>query len=53
LHKLNRTGNVAVIGEEAFTQGSWDDAFNSGDFIARYQLSIGRLPKSRTRREDL
>jgi Flp pilus assembly pilin Flp len=25
-----RTGNVAVIGEEAFTQVSWDDAFTSG-----------------------
>jgi hypothetical protein len=26
-----RTGNVAVIGEEAFTQVSWDDAFTSGN----------------------
>ena len=28
-----RAGNVAVIGEEAFTQVSWDDAFTSGNAI--------------------
>ena len=28
-----RTGNVAVIGEEAFTQVSWDDAFTSSAIL--------------------
>jgi hypothetical protein len=39
--KSRPAGNVAVIGEEAFTQDSWDDAFNSGEFIPRSSFLPG------------
>jgi hypothetical protein len=40
-----------VIGEEAFTQVSWDDAFTSGS-NAPIQISIGCEPKSITKEKN-
>jgi hypothetical protein len=45
-----QTGNVAVIGEEAFTQVSWDDAFTSGSFTcprSSYPSGANLKPKNK------
>jgi Flp pilus assembly pilin Flp len=47
-----RTGIVAVIGEEAVTQVSWDDAFTSGN-TAPMQFSIGCKPKTNKERTQM